>query len=128
MHANTRAAADGRKTRRLDEITAEIQAFFRACRETGTIPAGLHLETSADDVTECVGGWQQLDETDLARNYRTHCDPRLNDIQTIHCITVALQELSRQPASAANIAKQVVPYSLIDPSRNGEDELAGLQR
>jgi 3-deoxy-D-arabino-heptulosonate 7-phosphate (DAHP) synthase class II len=98
MHANTHEVGEGRKTRRLDDITAEIQAFFSACRKTGTIPAGLHLETSADDVTECIGGWQQLDENDLARDYRTHCDPRLNDIQTIACVTVALEELAQQPS------------------------------
>jgi 3-deoxy-D-arabino-heptulosonate 7-phosphate (DAHP) synthase class II len=100
MHANTRVAADGRKTRRLDEVTAEIQAFFQACSEAGIPPAGLHLEAAADDVTECVGGWQQLDESDLARDYRTYCDPRLNDIQTIECVTLALQELARQPHAA----------------------------
>jgi 3-deoxy-D-arabino-heptulosonate 7-phosphate (DAHP) synthase class II len=108
MHANTRVAGDGRKTRHLDEITAEIQAFFHACRETGTIPAGLHLEATAEEVTECVGGWQQLDETDLARDYRTYCDPRLNAIQTIDCVTVALEELARQPdwAERPNRARQ----------------------
>jgi 3-deoxy-D-arabino-heptulosonate 7-phosphate (DAHP) synthase class II/chorismate-pyruvate lyase len=93
MHANTRKVGGGRKTRFFDEITAEIRAFFSACRKTGTHPAGLHLETSAENVTECIGGWQQLDENDLTRDYRTHCDPRLNDIQTIACVTAALQEL-----------------------------------
>lgn len=126
MHANTRAAGDGRKTRRLDDITLEIQAFFQACRETGTIPAGLHLEATAEDVTECVGGWQQLGENDLARAYRTQCDPRLNDIQTIDCVTVALEELSRQQEWAAASASQVVPQRLTQ-SRIGEDELARLQ-
>jgi 3-deoxy-D-arabino-heptulosonate 7-phosphate (DAHP) synthase class II len=105
MHANTRRAADGRKTRRLDDISAEIQAFFAACRHTDTIPAGLHLETCPDDITECTGGWQQLDEGDLARDYRTCCDPRLNDIQTIACVTVALQQLTQQPDLATTSAR-----------------------
>jgi 3-deoxy-D-arabino-heptulosonate 7-phosphate (DAHP) synthase class II len=116
MHANTHKVGDGRKTRRLDDITAEIQAFFSACRKTGISPAGLHLETSADNVTECVGGWQQLDENDLTRDYRTHCDPRLNDIQTIACVTVALQELARKSEWAGATAESAVPSSLTGTS------------
>jgi 3-deoxy-D-arabino-heptulosonate 7-phosphate (DAHP) synthase class II/chorismate-pyruvate lyase len=127
MHANTCVVGDGRKTRRLDDITLEIQAFFHACREAGSIPAGLHLETTADDVTECIGGWQQLVENDLVRNYRSQCDPRLNDIQTIGCVTVALQELVRQSDWAASSVKQVAPYSSTELSDIGEDELARLQ-
>jgi 3-deoxy-D-arabino-heptulosonate 7-phosphate (DAHP) synthase class II len=124
MHANTHTVGDGRKTRRLHEITHEIMAFFHACRQTGTVPAGLHLETTADDVTECLGGWQQLDENDLVRDYRTHCDPRLNDIQTIHCVTATLQELAHQPDPAAMTSEEVSAYSAMKPSRMGEAELA----
>jgi 3-deoxy-D-arabino-heptulosonate 7-phosphate (DAHP) synthase class II/chorismate-pyruvate lyase len=107
MHGNTGSTGDGLKTRRLDDIAAEIQAFFAACRHAGTAPGGLHLETCPDDLTECVGGWQQLGEDDLTRNYRTHCDPRLNDVQTIGCVMVALQELATQPDSGADASKQV---------------------
>jgi 3-deoxy-7-phosphoheptulonate synthase len=128
MHANTHRAADGHKTRHLDDITAEIQAFFAACRRTDTMPAGLHLETSPDDITECIGGWQQLDETDLTCDYQTHCDPRLNDIQTMNCVTVALQELARQPDSATTTAKQLAPRTPTQPTHIGEDELANLGR
>jgi 3-deoxy-D-arabino-heptulosonate 7-phosphate (DAHP) synthase class II len=109
MHANTHVVGNGRKTRRLDDITSEIQMFFHACRETGTVPGGLHLESTADDVTECIGGWQQFDEDDLARDYRTCCDPRLNDIQTIHCVTVAVQELSRQAGRDSTTAHPPSP-------------------
>jgi 3-deoxy-7-phosphoheptulonate synthase len=101
MHANTLVAGNGRKTRRLDHITSEVRTFFHACRQTGTVPAGLHLETTADDVTECIGGWQQFEEDDLARDYRTYCDPRLNGMQTLHCVTVVLQELTRQADGAS---------------------------
>jgi 3-deoxy-D-arabino-heptulosonate 7-phosphate (DAHP) synthase class II/chorismate-pyruvate lyase len=123
--ANTRRTADGHKTRHLDDITSEIQAFFAACRHTDSIPAGLHLETSPDDITECIGGWQQLDDNDLTRNYQTHCDPRLNDIQTIGCITVALQELAKQPDGAATPTE---PHRPARPTRIGEDELANRHR
>jgi 3-deoxy-D-arabino-heptulosonate 7-phosphate (DAHP) synthase class II len=124
MHANTHKVGDGRKTRRLDDITAEIQAFFSACRKTGAIPAGLHLETSAEDVTECIGGWQQLDENDLTRDYRTHCDPRLNDIQTIACVTVALQELAQQPHWPTTTTEPVMPQSQTNSPHIEEGGLA----
>ncbi len=117
MHANTRPAGNGRKTRHYDDIIAEIEAFFGACRQTGTIPGGLHLETTPDDVTECLGGWQQLGDDDLARDYRTHCDPRLNAIQTIGCIAVAVKELARQPSLAA--AKHVAPQYPVQRSAAG---------
>jgi 3-deoxy-D-arabino-heptulosonate 7-phosphate (DAHP) synthase class II len=126
MHANTRKGRDGRKTRHLDQIIAEIQAFFAICRNTGTAPAGLHLETSPDDITECIGGWQQLNENDLTRNYRTHCDPRLNDSQTIACITVALQELNRQSDEAA-AAKHAAPHNPTDSDHVKENGLAHFQ-
>jgi 3-deoxy-D-arabino-heptulosonate 7-phosphate (DAHP) synthase class II/chorismate-pyruvate lyase len=128
MHANTRKTSHGRKTRHLDDVTGEIQAFFSVCQQTDTIPAGLHLETTADDVTECIGGWQQLDEDDLGRDYRTHCDPRLNDIQTIDCVAVALQELARQPDWAATTMKQVAPYCSMQSSNMGEHEFAVLPK
>jgi 3-deoxy-D-arabino-heptulosonate 7-phosphate (DAHP) synthase class II len=118
VHANTRKVGDGRKTRRFEEITGEIQAFFHACRKTGTIPAGLHLETTADDLTECTGGWQQPDEKDLGRDYRSHCDPRLNDIQTIACVTAGLQQLTRQPDRTTTTAR------MRDATVDGAEELA----
>jgi 3-deoxy-D-arabino-heptulosonate 7-phosphate (DAHP) synthase class II len=97
MHGNTHTAADGHKTRSLDDIAEEIRAFFEACRHTGTIPGGLHLETAPEDVTECVGGWGHLGEDDLSRNYRTRCDPRLNAVQTLQCVTLAVRELQSFP-------------------------------
>ncbi|MGE2817454.1 3-deoxy-7-phosphoheptulonate synthase [Mycobacterium heidelbergense] len=126
MHGNTRLSGDRRKTRHLEDIIAEIRAFFCACRDTGTAPAGLHLETSPDEVTECLGGWQQLDESHLASNYRTRCDPRLNDIQTISCVTVAVQELAVGKGWAAASAKQLAPQCSTQPRHTGEDELAHL--
>jgi 3-deoxy-7-phosphoheptulonate synthase len=35
------------------------------------------------DVTECVGGGQQISAEDLKSRYHTHCDPRLNAHQAL---------------------------------------------
>lgn len=82
MHGNTRAEA-GRKVRRYDDIRSEIAAFLAIARAEGVHPAGLHLEMSPDDVTECLGGGGPADMADLDRAYRTACDPRLNRAQSI---------------------------------------------
>jgi 3-deoxy-7-phosphoheptulonate synthase len=83
MHANTSVTASGRKTRRFDDILAEIEAFFGACASEGTWPGGLHLELTGDDVTECLGGAEEILEEDLDTNYATACDPRLNGRQSL---------------------------------------------
>lgn len=80
MHGNTVRAADGRKTRYVDDLLAEAVAFRRILVASGEHPGGLHLEVAADDVTECVGG-SVADESSLDARYTTLCDPRLNPAQ-----------------------------------------------
>ncbi|MCX5388032.1 3-deoxy-7-phosphoheptulonate synthase [Streptomyces sp. NBC_00083] len=80
MHGNTYKAANGLKTRRLDDIQAEIRGFISALRGVGVRPGGLHLETAAEDVTECVGA-DVPDEAALVARYTSLCDPRLNPVQ-----------------------------------------------
>ncbi|MDX3746849.1 3-deoxy-7-phosphoheptulonate synthase [Streptomyces sp. AK08-02] len=90
MHGNSRTTADGRKTRRFDDILAEISGFFEVHRTLGTHPGGLHLEATGEDVTECLGGARGLGEDDLPARYRTACDPRLNAEQAMElALTVA---------------------------------------
>jgi 3-deoxy-7-phosphoheptulonate synthase len=83
MHGNTIAAANGRKTRRFDDILEEVRQFFEIHRSLGTWPGGLHIELTGDDVTECLGGALELNESDLELNYTSMCDPRLNASQSL---------------------------------------------
>ena len=78
MHGNIRTAGNGIKTRSFDDITSEIITAFQVHREAGTRLSGIHLELTGEDVTECTGGPGNLSETDLARDYRSQVDPRLN--------------------------------------------------
>jgi 3-deoxy-7-phosphoheptulonate synthase len=78
MHGNTETAANGYKTRRFDNILSELRSAFRIHQEVGSYLGGVHLELTGDDVTECVGGARGLQESDLARAYKTQVDPRLN--------------------------------------------------
>ncbi len=81
MHGNTFKSTTGYKTRHLERVCAEIRSFFEAHRAEGTHPGGIHLEMTGRDVTECVGGVQQITEENLGLRYHTHCDPRLNATQ-----------------------------------------------
>jgi 3-deoxy-7-phosphoheptulonate synthase len=81
MHGNTVEIAGGIKTRRFDDVVDEVRGFFEVHREIGTHPGGVHIEFTGDDVTECVGGGDEI--TDLSRRYETYCDPRLNRSQSL---------------------------------------------
>jgi 3-deoxy-7-phosphoheptulonate synthase len=81
MHGNTVEIAGGVKTRRFDDVVDEVRGFFEVHRALGTHPGGVHIEFTGDDVTECVGGGDEI--TDLSQRYETYCDPRLNRSQSL---------------------------------------------
>ena len=83
MHGNTIETPDGHKTRRVEDILAEVTGFFDVHRALGTHPGGIHIEFTGDDVTECVGGSHGITEDDLTNRYETACDPRLNRSQSL---------------------------------------------
>ncbi len=83
MHGNTFEASSGYKTRRFDDVIEEVQGFFDVHRSLGTWPGGVHVELTGDDVTECVGGGEELLEVDLGNRYESACDPRLNRVQSL---------------------------------------------
>mgnify|MGYP001818043511 FL=1 len=78
MHGNTESTADGTKTRRFDNIVAELGASFRIHESMGTHLGGVHLELTGENVTECTGGARGLTDGDLVRAYKSPVDPRLN--------------------------------------------------
>jgi 3-deoxy-7-phosphoheptulonate synthase len=82
MHGNT-SISGKRKVRRLPDILAEIDAFFAITRAECIHGAGIHLEMSALDVTECIGGRGPASIDELEKNWLTACDPRLNARQAV---------------------------------------------
>jgi len=95
MHGNTFTAPSGQKTRHFDSILSEIRGFFEAHQAEGTWPGGVHVELTGDDVTECLGGAEDLLDGDLALRYETMCDPRLNGRQSLD-LAFGVAELLRQ--------------------------------
>ena len=83
MHGNTYEAPSGYKTRRFDDVLEEVRGFFEVHNKSGTHPGGIHIELTGDDVTECVGGGEEISHDDLATRYETACDPRLNHSQSL---------------------------------------------
>ena len=83
MHGNTETTPQGVKTRRFENILAEVESAFRIHADCGSILGGVHFELTGDDVTECTGGARGLIDTDLARAYHTSVDPRLNYEQAL---------------------------------------------
>jgi 3-deoxy-7-phosphoheptulonate synthase len=83
MHGNTFTSPGGYKTRRFDVVMDEVRGFFQVHRELGTVPGGLHVELTGDDVTEVLGGSEVIDEAGLAERYETLVDPRLNHQQSL---------------------------------------------
>jgi len=83
MHGNTFVGPSGHKTRRFDDVMAELAGFFAVHRSEGTHPGGIHVELTGEDVTECLGGADEITDGHLHRRYETACDPRLNASQAL---------------------------------------------
>jgi 3-deoxy-7-phosphoheptulonate synthase len=95
MHANTIRTAAGVKTRRFDAIMRELEGFFAACWQENVWPGGVHLEFTGEDVTECLGGADDVVEEQLSQRYETLLDPRLNARQSLD-LAFRLAELMRR--------------------------------
>ncbi|MCB0948277.1 MAG: 3-deoxy-7-phosphoheptulonate synthase class II [Mycobacterium sp.] len=83
MHGNTHESSTGYKTRHFDRIVDEVQGFFEVHHGLGTHPGGIHVEITGENVTECLGGAQDISDHDLGGRYETACDPRLNTQQSL---------------------------------------------
>jgi 3-deoxy-7-phosphoheptulonate synthase len=100
MHGNTIKSSTGYKTRRFDRILSEVTDFFAIHEAEGTYAGGVHFEMTGGDVTECLGGAQEISEEDLSDRYHTHCDPRLNASQALELAFLVADMLKNRKAAA----------------------------
>jgi 3-deoxy-7-phosphoheptulonate synthase len=96
MHGNGLTTPTGYKTRRFDDVVDEVKGFFDAHRDAGTVPGGIHVELTGDDVTECLGGSEHIEEATLATRYESLCDPRLNHMQSLELAFLVAEQLGAQ--------------------------------
>jgi 3-deoxy-7-phosphoheptulonate synthase len=94
MHGNGITTPNGYKTRRFDDVVDEVKGFFESHRSVGTFPGGIHVELTGDDVTECLGGAEMIDEETLASRYESLCDPRLNHKQSLELAFLVAEQLA----------------------------------
>ena len=95
MHGNTISSSSGYKTRRLSDVLDEVRGFFDVHRALGSVPGGLHIELTGDDVTEVLGGSEEIDDAGLAVRYETLVDPRLNHQQSLELAFQVVELLRR---------------------------------
>jgi len=95
MHGNTFESASGYKTRNFDDVVDEVLGFFEVHRGLGTVPGGIHVELTGNDVTECIGGAEKILDADLKNRYETVCDPRLNHQQSLELAFLVAEMLSQ---------------------------------
>ena len=104
MHGNTVTAATGYKTRPFDNIVGEVEQFFAIHRAEGSYAGGVHVEMTGQNVTECTGGATRISEADLARQYDTGCDPRLNAGQALELAFRIAEHLKAERSASGNRA------------------------
>lgn len=101
MHGNVIKSPSGYKTRPFDRILSEVRQFFAVHQAEGTHAGGVHFEMTGQDVTECLGGAQEITDADLSARYHTHCDPRLNGAQALELAFLLAEELKAGRALSA---------------------------
>jgi 3-deoxy-7-phosphoheptulonate synthase len=101
MHGNLAVSASGRKTRHFEAVMTELERFFQAHWQEGTWPGGVHVEFTGDDVTECLGGSEEVVEAALDNRYMTLCDPRLNARQSLDLAFRTAELMRRRQTLAA---------------------------
>ena len=107
MHGNTITAASGYKTRPFDRVLEEVDEFFAIHRGEGTHAGGVHVEMTGQNVTECTGGAMAISDADLSSRYHTHCDPRLNAMQSLELAFLVAERLKQE--RAAFVTSTTVP-------------------
>ena len=95
MHGNGITTKNGYKSRRFDDVMDEVRGFFEVHREAGTFPGGIHIELTGDDVAECLGGSEEIDEASLEQRYESLCDPRLNHMQSLELAFLVAESLAK---------------------------------
>ena len=83
-------------TRRATSTTSSrrSKASSRCTGGLDTVPGGIHVELTGNDVTECIGGSEKILDADLNLRYESVCDPRLNHQQSLELAFLVAEMLN----------------------------------
>lgn len=95
MHGNT-FTHNNFKVRSFNDVVDEIKSFFHICYAENVVPGGIHLEITAENVSECIGGINGLTLSNLSDNYVTKVDPRLNAAQALEIAFIVSELLNNR--------------------------------
>ena len=76
------AAADGNRFRLMPRVL-QLGFSYLSSLPFATLAQPHLVELTGEDVTECLGGAEEIFDTDLDDRYETICDPRLNGRQSL---------------------------------------------
>jgi len=71
----------------------------------------VHFEMTGQDVTECIGGAQEITEERLSDRYHTHCDPRLNANQSLELAFLIAENLRSLRDASGKSPKSIAAAS-----------------
>ena len=60
-----------------------LYLIFQVHKSLNSWLGGVHIELTGEDVTECLGGAEEIFEHEVDINYNSICDPRLNGLEKI---------------------------------------------
>ena len=83
MHGNTIKLNNGIKTRYIESIKKEYKFFNDYLKSSNIFPAGIHLEMTGRNITECIYENMTDNLDDMINNYESSCDPRLSESQCL---------------------------------------------
>lgn len=126
MHGNGITTPGGYKTRRFDDVVDEVRGFFAAHRQVGTFPGGMNVELTGDDVTECLGGSEHIDEAALATRYESPTDPRLNHMQSLELAFLVAEELGEHQRRAEELDERPPSAEGLGGQPRGAGMLSGM--
>ena len=100
MHGNTETVEGGIKTRDFNRILNELESAFEIHAAEGSYLGGVHFELTGENVTECMGGASGITAKDLARDYRSQVDPRLNYEQALEMAMLIAHRIRKIEAAS----------------------------
>ena len=124
MHGNTFESVSGYKTRNFDDVVEEVRGFFDVHQALGTVPGGIHVELTGNDVTECLGGSEKILDADLANRYETVCDPRLNHQQSLELAFLVAEMLGHDARDLSAVRADLLSDTLTRPTTAMREAMA----